>query len=328
MKVNLSIRPWSLSFIALILLVITNPAAGDGPIIIDHTCTDLSQIPSEWLARAKELTLHYAHTSHGSQVISGILNLESLDGAYSVAVRESATEGLPSAEDPAALLIYDGNPSETYIEPNDYWDGTDGINRTHAVAATGHYDFSMWSWCGQVSSASSAYIQEYLDTLSQLESEFPAMRFIYMTGHLDGSGSSGNLHARNEQIRAFCRDNEKVLFDFADIERFNPDGEDFLDADANDECNYSEGNWADEWCAQNPDSDLCDSCSCTHSKALNCNLKARAFWWMMARLAGWEPDGSGGSSSSSSGSSSSGGTSDDGGGGSGSGCFIAALSMR
>ena len=38
--------------------------------------------------------------------------------------------------------------------------------------------------------------------MNQLENEYPNMRFIYMTGHLDGTGSSGNLHQRNEQIRA------------------------------------------------------------------------------------------------------------------------------
>jgi len=46
--------------------------------------------------------------------------------------------------------------------------------------------------------------------------------------------------------------------------------------------------------AANPASELalsadysnCDSCA--HSHRLNCVLKARAFWWMMARLAGWD----------------------------------------
>jgi len=146
------------------------------------------------------------------------------------------------------------------------------------VADTGDYDFSMWSWCGQVSSAKQSYIQSYLDTINQFENEYPAMRFIYMTGHLDGTGTGGNLHTRNEQIRNYCRTND-------------PDGNDYLDLGANDNCDYSGGNWADEWCAAHPGSDLCASCSCAHSKALNCNLKARAFWWMMARLAGWDPDG-------------------------------------
>jgi len=256
-------------------------------IIIDHTCTDLSRIPQYWLEQAKQLTLHYAHTSHGSQVTSGVLNLESLDTYYSVAIRTSSSEGLPPAEDPPALRIYDGNPPETYIQPNDYWEGAGAWARTTSVAATGNYDFSMWSWCGQVSYYSSTQINDYLYRLNQFENEFPGMRFIYMTGHLDGGGSGGTLHQQNEMIRNYCRNNNKVLFDFADIERYDPGGVDYLDLGADDNCDYDNGNWAQEWCAAHSGSDLCDACSCAHSQSLNCNLKGRAFWWMMARLAGW-----------------------------------------
>ena len=123
--------------------------------------------------------------------------------------------------------------------------------------------------------------------MNQLEIDYPDVLFVYMTGHLDGTGETGNLHIRNEQIRNYCISNDKVLFDFADIESHDPDGEYFLDRGADDACNYAAGNWAIEWCSANPGSDLCATCSCAHSHPLNCNLKARAFWWMMARLAGW-----------------------------------------
>ncbi len=104
------------------------------PLIIDHTCTDISKIPPYWLEQAKRLTIHYAHTSHGSQVNSGILNLESLDSTtYSVAIRTSTTAGLPPEEDPPALRMYDGNPPETYISPGDYWDGTSGFGSMRLV---------------------------------------------------------------------------------------------------------------------------------------------------------------------------------------------------
>ena len=169
-------------------------------IIIDHTCTDISLIPENWLEQAKRLTIHYAHTSHGSQITSGVLNLESQYPNYSIAIRVADSEGLPPTENPLALLIYDGNPPETYIDPNDYWLTEDGQNRTRAVANTGNYDFSMWSWCGQVSGEDEDYIQTYLDTLDMFERDYPSMRFIYMTGHLDGT-ETGTLHARNEQIR-------------------------------------------------------------------------------------------------------------------------------
>ena len=277
-------------FMSCVSLAIFSSVCLAEPIIIDHTCTDLSKIPSYWLEQAKQLAFHYAHTSHGSQVTSGIQNLESQNMEYSVAIRTSASEGLPPVEDPPAFRMYDGNPPETYISPDDYWDGESGKNRTRAVADTGSYGFSMWSWCGQVSSASESYIQSYLDSINLFETEYQEMRFIYMTGHLDGTGATGTLHVRNEQIRSYCRANDKVLFDFADIERYDPDGNDYLDQGANDNCDYSGGNWAVEWCNDHPGSDLCSVCSCAHSQSLNCNVKARAFWWMLARLAGWNPN--------------------------------------
>ena len=271
-----------------IVLILGSAVAADA-IIADHRAfQDFDKIPPYWIEKAKELTLHYAHTSHGSQIVDGILLLETLDRRFSVAVRENVSEGLPALETPPALRIYDGNPNETYIEPDDYWDGAAGLTRTRAVAATGKYNFSMWSWCGQQSSNSKATTQRYLDNLNQLETEFPAMRFIYMTGHTDGSDLTGTLNKRNEQVRLYCRTNGKVLFDFADIESYDPGGNYYLDIGTTDNCDYSGGNWAVQWCAAHPNSPLCRSCSCAHSQSLNCNMKARAFWWLMARLTGWD----------------------------------------
>ena len=147
----------------------------------------------------------------------------------------------------------------------------------------------MWSWCGQVSWASDSDIADsYLALMDRLEADYPEVTFIYMTGHLDGSGEGGNLHIRNNQIREYCRANNKILFDFADLESYDPDGNYYLDQGTDDECNYDGGNWADQWCANNPGS--CDSCSCAHSRCLNCQRKGKAFWYMLARLAGWQDD--------------------------------------
>jgi hypothetical protein len=87
---------------------------GEGLLVDHHAAAAFEDIPDCWLDEAKQITLHYAHTSHGGQIVSGLEYLEFyVDEKYSVAVREAATEGLPDAEIPAALRIYDGNPPET-----------------------------------------------------------------------------------------------------------------------------------------------------------------------------------------------------------------------
>jgi hypothetical protein len=46
------------------------------PIIIDHTTTDLSQIPNDWINQVKnDMKLYFGHTSHGTQITNGLLGL-------------------------------------------------------------------------------------------------------------------------------------------------------------------------------------------------------------------------------------------------------------
>jgi hypothetical protein len=131
--------------------------------------------------------------------------------------------------------------------------------------------------------------------MHQLEIDFPNVMFVYMTGHLDGSGLTGNLHLRNDQIRNYCFNNDKILYDFADIESWDPDLNYFGDKIPNDNCDYDtdgngsrDGNWAIEW--QNAHTQGVDwySCSSAHSQALNANQKAYGAWWLWASLAGWD----------------------------------------
>lgn len=275
----------------------TTPPPSSSAIIIDHTCTQLDTIPAQWIEVAKaDLHIAYGHTSHGSQITTGMTGLVSFKGD---------------------LYRYSWGGSNGTLDLRDRpFNGASDLgspNRTAWASATRPYldthpeiNVIIWSWCGQVSYATEADINTYLNLMNGLEDDYPEVLFVYMTGHLEGTGLTGNLHLRNEQIRRYCRDNGKVLYDFGDIETYDPDGNSYAGRHPTDGCNYDynndgvtsesgdpaqpfsgDRNWAVDW--QNAHTEGVDwyVCESAHSPPLNANLKACAAWWLWARLAGW-----------------------------------------
>jgi hypothetical protein len=241
-------------------------------------------MPSDWVTAAKDnLHIAYSHTSHGSQLTDGMSGLVSFKGT-SFSWNNGGTDGALDLHD-YAMSGDLGNPDRTSWAL---------LTRTY-LAENPDVNVIIWSWCGEVSSASEADINTYLNLMNGLESDFPDVHFVYMTGHLDGTGLTGNLHLRNEQIRNYCRENKKILYDFADIETYNPDGDYYGDKKPNDACDYDtngdgslDGNWATAW--QNSHTQGVDwfNCDAAHTQPVNANMKAYAAWWLWARLAGWD----------------------------------------
>lgn len=250
-----------LIIIPISTLFFAHPTIG-AAIIADHNAVgDFDLIPQSAVEQVKTgFKIFYGHTSHGSQLVTG---MSMLQGENSLFGYNSGAGSLQITEygDDLGLL---GDTSWAPITRQKLNQG-DGTNLV------------IWSWCGGCTGNTEDGINAYLNTYSQLEQDYPNVIFIYMTGHLDGSGPTEGLYTSNNQIRQYCTSHDKILFDFADIESYDPDGNYYP--------NESDGcSWCSVWCGTHS----CPTCgSCAHSHCFNCYQKGKAIWWLLARIAGW-----------------------------------------
>ena len=245
-----------------------------GGLIINHTCIDLNAIPDEWINTTQDdVRVHYAHTSHGGQITTGLSRIESANSTFD----HSRGNGVLPVDE-GALCVLDGNPPHSYITPDLYWEGASAVAITQTTLDDNPtLTVSLWSWCCQLNTLTELQTQEYLDAMASLEAANSGITFVYMTCNAQSSGGSGyNRWLRNEQIRQYCTDNNKVLFDFAD-----------LDCWSNGVQNTYEHTVGEAIYDIPLEHEDFNGNEAGHTTYTSCEQKGRAFWWLMAMLSGW-----------------------------------------
>jgi hypothetical protein len=259
-----------------------------GTIVADHTIVTMirdDEVPTSAIQNAiANLHIIYGHTSHGSQMVDNRSGLIAFKGSNLFDFNTGGIGGV--------LDLRDDTPNGDLGNP----DRVTWAQRTRDYLSDhpGEINVVMWSWCGQAN-GSEENINTYLNLMQGLEDDYPDIAFIYMTGHANGSGETGNLHIRNQQIIDFCVSNNKILYNFYNIDCHDPDGNYYGDKLVNDNCDYDsdgngslDSNWAEEWVSDPAHNDLWFNSSAAHTHALNGNLKAFTMWWLFARIAGWD----------------------------------------
>jgi hypothetical protein len=289
--------------------------------VVNHNSMNVTAIPISCINKVKtDLHIGFSHTSHGSQIPSGMNAMRTYNSLYSYS--QTGSSGLHFEDYPGRNVEYDGFGTGYCYDLGVCDNGAQGIllpTRTYLNSARGQsINVIMWSW----SSILDHNITFYLDKMQTLIIEYEngsaqhpgPVKFVFITGYADsqGPGEGSNLadyqnrlirnFVNNQSANAFCKRHQCILYDFGDMEEYDPDNNYYLDRYVGDNLNYHNpsGNWGADYLSRHPigmDADLtniiANNYECAHSDSphgayFNCVQKSKAAWYMYARMVGWD----------------------------------------
>jgi hypothetical protein len=210
------------------------------PVIIGYTnCIASANYSQSLMNQIGQLKWYFAHASVGDCIMQGVANLH-LSNANFYQLQGNSASSSPPGTTQAGVIYGDARGNPNYY--GDYQVKLD-LFRT-AVSNGWHFptvNIALTKFCfidiwyPASSNTVVALLNSYVNTLTNLEAAYPQTMFVYATMPLTTTSYSyGTLDTGaptlywrsvyNDSLRAWCRANNRVLFDIADIEAHDTSG--------------------------------------------------------------------------------------------------------
>jgi hypothetical protein len=216
--------------------------AVQGPITIGYTnCLAVAGYSQPLMNAVTNYNWYFASASVGSLMCEGLTNLHLADSSFYQLQSLSSGGSPPATTVPGIIYVDDRGHSTT----NDYygdWQYEVGYFQTAlsngwtyprvnlAINILSFIDI----WYNNSSSGVTAELDGYVSSTTNLEAAFPQTVFVYMTMPITTTNYSYEVDTEpedeywrcvfNNQLRAWCTANNRVLFDIADIEAHDTNG--------------------------------------------------------------------------------------------------------
>jgi len=280
--------------ILLFVLSIFISATSFSQIIADHTVVDrYDDIPQQYIDEVKKMWLVYAGESHSAAIRTGLALLESINPKYQVNITESGTpESYTDSHLRASCATWGDLTRSTgwiysYGE-EDWFTSSTAINRTKSgitycnthslvIAAMG----LGWCWDTEINTTDefNLYLNATDEYITHCTNNSYSTKVFFTTGTVDGyTGLTGySKHLGYELIRAHVSGgNNRILFDYADI----------LCYDDNSEVPNTTSYDGHVYPIITTTNSLPEQTG--HISNAGALRLAKAMWWMLARIAGWD----------------------------------------
>ena len=305
---------------AVITISVKDPSATAAGSIADYSIAKdsvLRAIPDTYINSARTtLSIAYYHTSHGTHVSYGIFGLPGFKTGDDV---KFGITNNSTTRDSSKLDFHDypfnGSPyQDLSTADNGSWSTWLNQVRTYLDnSSNSNINVMMWSWCDITGHSVSSYLASMETLISEYgpggskigtgtgKTKTIPVTFIFMTGHAVQNANTGTGKPKNQAqlITDYCSSKGYYCIDYYSI-----DTHDMNDAaydDASDDAVsaiYGGGNFYLTWqnantkgvqWYENRNSPAGSVIYGEHtSQHITANRKAFAFWWVLARISGWD----------------------------------------